>query len=68
MMSFYEEQEINNYTNNSPNTYCKACSHSNQSLAKTKALLRQHVWFPNINKAAKEEIDTRLPCQVNGIF
>ncbi|CAB3998755.1 Hypothetical predicted protein [Paramuricea clavata] len=23
-------------------------------------------WFPNIDKAAKEEIDTCLPCQVNG--
>jgi transposase InsO family protein len=27
-------------------------------------LLRQYAWFPNIDKAAKEEIDTCLPCQV----
>ena len=36
-----------------------------QGLAKTKALLRQYAWFPNMDKAAKEEIDTCLPCQVN---
>ena len=29
-------------------------------------MLRQYAWFPNIDKAAKEEIDTCLPCQVNG--
>ena len=37
-----------------------------QGLAKTKALLRQHAWFPNMDKAAKQEIETCLPCQVNG--
>ena len=36
-----------------------------QGLAKTKALLRQHAWFPNMDKAAKMEIETCLPCQVN---
>ena len=37
-----------------------------QGLAKTKALLHQHAWFPNMDKAAKQEIETCLPCQVNG--
>ena len=37
-----------------------------QGLVKTKALLRQYAWFPNIDKAMKEEIDTGFPCQING--
>ena len=37
-----------------------------QGVAKTKALLRQHAWFPNMDKAVKDEIDACLPCQVNG--
>ena len=37
-----------------------------QGLAKTKALLRQYAWFPNVDKAVKQEIETCLPCQVNG--
>ena len=35
-------------------------------LAKTKALLRQYAWFPNMDKAVKQEIETCLPCQVKG--
>ena len=38
----------------------------NQGLAKTKNLLRQYDWFPNMDKAAKQEIEAYLPCQVNG--
>ena len=37
-----------------------------QGLAKTKALLRQYAWFPNMDKAAKQEIEACLRCQVNG--
>ena len=37
-----------------------------QGLAKTKALLRQYAWFSNMDKAVKQEIETCLPCQVNG--
>ena len=44
----------------------KLAHSGHQGLAKTKALLRQYAWFPNMDKAAKEEIDTCLPCQVNG--
>ena len=35
-------------------------------LVKTKSLLREKVWFPNIDKLAKEEIDNCLPCQSIG--
>ena len=31
-----------------------------QGLAKTKALLRQYAWFPNMDKAVKQEIETCL--------
>ena len=50
---------MGNFTRNKAHT-------GHQGLAKTKALLCQYAWFPNMDKAAKEEIDTCLPCQVNG--
>ena len=37
-----------------------------QGLAKTKALLREYVWFPEIEKLVKEEIDTCIACQATG--
>ena len=34
-----------------------------QGQAKTKSLLREHVWFPDMDKAVKAEIDQCLACQ-----
>ena len=36
-----------------------------QGLVKTKQLLREKVWFPNIDKIAKMMIEKCLPCQAN---
>jgi hypothetical protein len=45
----------------------KLAHKGHQWLAKTKALLRQYAaWFPNMDKAVKDEIGTCLPCQING--
>ena len=38
-----------------------------RGLVKTKALLPQHAWIPNMDKATKQEIKVCLPCQVNGL-
>ena len=35
-------------------------------LVKTKSLLQEKVWFPNIDKLAKERIENCLPCQSMG--
>jgi transposase InsO family protein len=35
-----------------------------QGLTKTKALIREKVWFPGIDKMVEEEIRLCLPCQV----
>ena len=37
-----------------------------QGLAETKALIREQVWFPFIEKIVKEEISSCLPCQAVG--
>ncbi len=37
-----------------------------QGLVKTKQLLREKVWFPNIDSFAKRLIDTCIACQANG--
>ena len=34
-------------------------------LSKAKALLRQYAWFPNMDKAVKQEFEPCLPCQFN---
>ena len=34
-----------------------------QGIAKTKRLIREKVWFPGVNKMAKEKVDSCLPCQ-----
>ena len=34
-----------------------------QGQAKTKSLLREHVWFPDMDKAVKAELDQCLACQ-----
>ena len=39
---------------------------THQGLAKTKSHLREKVWFPDIDKMAKENIDHCLPCQATG--
>ncbi|XP_046858634.1 uncharacterized protein K02A2.6-like [Xenia sp. Carnegie-2017] len=44
----------------------KLAHEGHQGIAKTKALLRQYAWFPNMDKAVKDEIEACLPCQVNG--
>jgi hypothetical protein len=36
-----------------------------QGQAKTKALLRESVWFPGMDKAVKETVDSCLACQAN---
>ena len=37
-----------------------------QVLAKTKASLREYAWFPSIDKAVEDELETCLPCQITG--
>ena len=37
-----------------------------QGLVKTKQLLREKVWYPGIDKLAKNAVDTRILCQANG--
>ena len=39
---------------------------THQGLAKTKSLLREKVWFPDIDKMVKDTIDHCLPCQATG--
>ena len=35
-----------------------------QGLAKTKALVREYAWFPNIDKAIKKEIENSISCHL----
>ena len=35
-------------------------------LTKTKALLREKIWFPNIDKMVKDTLDKCIPCQAVG--
>ena len=37
-----------------------------QGLVKTKQLLREKVWYPGIDKLAKNAVDTSILCQANG--
>ena len=39
---------------------------THQGLVKTKALLREKVWLPGIDRLVKETIDHCIPCQVTG--
>ena len=39
---------------------------SHQGLAKTKALLRQKIWFPNIDNIVKDTVDKCITCQAIG--
>ena len=39
---------------------------THQGLVKTKALLREKVWFPRIDKLMKETLDHCIPCQSTG--
>ena len=39
---------------------------THQGLVKTKALLREKVWFPGIDKLVKEPLDRCIPCQATG--
>ena len=39
---------------------------THQGLVKTKALLREKVWFPGIDRLVKETIDRCIPCQATG--
>ena len=39
---------------------------SHQGLSKTKALMREKVWFPEIDKLTKETLDGCIPCQAVG--
>ena len=41
----------------------KLAHQGHQGLCKTKSLLREHVWFPGMDKLVKEEIDQCIPCQ-----
>ena len=36
-------------------------------LSKTKALIREKTWFPNIDKLTEELITSCLPCQLAGL-
>ena len=44
----------------------KAIELAHERLAKTKALLREKVWFPGIDEATKNMIDRCIPCQSVG--
>ena len=44
----------------------KIAHEGHQGVAKTKAMLREYVWFPEIEKLVKEEIDTCIACQATG--
>ena len=44
----------------------KIAHEGHQGIAKTKALLREYVWFPHLEKMVKEEIDSCIPCQAAG--
>ena len=39
---------------------------SRQGLARTKALLREKIWFPNIDNMVKDTIDKCITCQTIG--
>ena len=41
----------------------KIAHEGHQGQAKTKSLLREHVWFPDMDKAVKAELDQCLACQ-----
>ena len=36
-----------------------------QGITRTKALIREKVWFPNIDKLVEEKVRNCLPCQVS---
>ena len=41
----------------------KLAHQGHQGLCKKKSLLREHMWFPGMDKLVKEEIDQCIPCQ-----
>ena len=48
------------------NLVIKLAHEGHQGLAKTKALLREYLWFPDIDKLVKEEVSTCIACQATG--
>ena len=48
------------------NHVIKLAHEGNQGLAKTKALMREYLWFPDIDKSVKEEVSTCIACQATG--
>lgn len=44
---------------------CIACTSGTPRNCQTKHLLREKVWFPNIDKYVKESIDKCIACQAN---
>ena len=44
----------------------KLAHEEHQGLAKTKALLREYLWLPDIDKLVKEEVGTCIGCQATG--
>ena len=41
----------------------KLAHQGHQGLCKTKSLLREHAWFPGLDKLVNEEFDQCIPCQ-----
>ena len=48
------------------NRVIKLAHEGHQGLGKTKALLREHLWFPDIDQLVKEEVGTCIACQAAG--
>ena len=48
------------------NRVIKLVHEGHQGLARTKALLREYLWFPDIDKLVKEEVGTCIACQATG--
>ena len=48
------------------NRLIKVAHEGHQGLARTKALLRDYLWFPDMEKVVKEEVSTCIACQATG--
>ena len=48
------------------NRVTKLAHEGHQGLARTTALLREYLWFPDMEKLVKEEVSTCIACQVTG--
>ena len=49
------------------NRVIKLAHEGHQGLARTKALLRKYLWFPDMEQLVKEEVSTRIACQATNI-